>query len=71
MCDGDAFSLLILQAIWGNAGVFYALHTLPEFSTCEGENVQQGGLVVKEDHPLARSFPAQLHYVRPSEGVLA
>lgn len=36
-----------------------------------GEYLQQGGLVVKEDHPVARSFPVQLHYVHPSESVLA
>ena len=36
-----------------------------------GGYLQQGGLVVKEDHPVARSFPVQLHYVCPSESVLA
>lgn len=33
MCDGNALSLLILQAIWGCAGVFRVLYT-PGFSTC-------------------------------------
>lgn len=36
-----------------------------------GEYLQQGGLVVKEDHPVARSFPVQLHYIHPNESVLA
>lgn len=36
-----------------------------------GGFLQQGSLIVKEDHPVARSFPAQLHYIHPGESALA
>lgn len=40
------------------------------FQPVGGGYLQQGGLVVKEDHPAAGSFPVQLHYVHHSESVL-
>lgn len=63
-------SLLILQAMWGTAGVFMCCVPHWGFQSVGGF-LQQGSLIVKEDHPVARSFPAQLHYIHPGESALA